>query len=529
MPRYKSIYDDPAAPEIVYSPHLKGEDLPGDFRTSVSAMPQTMGELPLPGEDPAATLGRYTEAARRLNPRGWFDRALDVVLGEPSGYTQRMQQTGLGLMGRDIERQRLEEERRHQRQMEDIARADKLFAALAQVVSLKDVKLRPKYLDSVEKLFGKTIDPAIKAHFLYLAENSPETLAEIYRAMKAGNVGFSQLPFDDPVKGMQWFNEFERQKQRDLAARTVETGVPGAAGRVHGAAIRGGMGAEETKLAVQAVGGAPAGEKYTNDADRIAAAMFEGKPDYTGKKSLMYDDLKPEHKQAVINEIQRQAVEKSAKQGAEAAQVALERDLAKPASMVYANKVFLSKADGKPINTLKYTAGEIHQMAKENKIVQLDAELGRRYNDLQATERLLPLMKDIAHRALTAGEVPGLNVMNRLAQEVKILFGLDTPMVELKSMKGVRLLLARLMQGAAQQLSNLDVRITEHLGIDESDSIPLALRKLGILEKILDFQRKAVLETGEPGETPTELLQELRQASTPGGAALEYLQKKGGK
>ncbi len=483
--------------------------------------PMTMGELvERPEEQPLMSPEQAFERAREMTPipRGpMFGFARENVRNREAAKLVGT------IMSREIEQRRLQATKEHNRAMQDLAAGQHFTAALQHTLGL-DPQYQKPVLKAIWKMYGMPADfqGELTELMTKAAEDENIPVAQIFDELTSGKMTMTKWRAlgKNPEQAVKAFTDAVANVKRKEAAGGVQAAVPGPAGKVHAAAIEAGLGAAETKLAVQAAGGEGEEEKVDATHRTKASVLYPNIP---------WARLDKAQREVVDRAVKADKVEVSASQGAAAAGVSIEKQLDTPvmAATGYGNKMFLSRETGKPIALLGKTVRDLETLGKEGKIVQLDPELGRRYTDLLSTERMLPLMKDIANRALTTGEVPGANLMNRAAQDIKIAFGIDTPMIELKAIKGVRLLLARLMQGAAQQLSNLDVHITEHLGIDENDSIPLAMRKLGVLEKILDFQKKAVLDTGEAGKTPPVLLRELSNLNKPGAAALDYLKKRG--
>ncbi len=368
MPRFEGLKLD--IPEILRAREdqtigniaaPQGEPLPllRDVQPPPTAQVSSLGEKIQAGQP--RDFGSFIQEARGYT-RGTMPpirRAEDLLFLPFNIGTARedaTRQLALGLAQKDAQRKVQERIVQQAREEMDLSRTGKFFDALEKIVSLPDAKLRPKYLASVAKAFKVEIDPAIQAHFVDLADNSPDTLEALGANLRTTPWSFLSGKFKDPVQALDFITRFEQSQAREATAVSVAQGKTGPkeAAQAHGAAILAGMGAAEQQAVrgaleaqptvAQQLGELPedflskadieiqtdqAGKQrvtakmksgssvdFTNEADREAAVLGEKK---YSKKNMKFADLPVwDDKQAVLQQIQKNAVERSAQQGAAA-------------------------------------------------------------------------------------------------------------------------------------------------------------------------------------------------------------------
>ncbi len=216
--------------------------------------PQTMEELV------QARVQAANAARKVVNPVSPWVEALAAAthpIGTAlvQGRTERdVQRLADQVAAEDFRQKALELSRREARQRLELDKTAKFFAALDNVTKLKDLKLRPKYLDSAARAFGVNIDPAVKAHFLHLAENAPETLQQLRDNLM--NIPFNQMTpyFENGGQGLDFFLKSEEGQARERAAGIQAGGpAPGAASQFRAEGIRAGLSAEAIERGAEAL------------------------------------------------------------------------------------------------------------------------------------------------------------------------------------------------------------------------------------------------------------------------------------
>jgi len=158
--------------------------------------------------------------------------------------------------------------------------------------------------------------------------------------------------------------------------------------------------------------------------------------------------------------------------------------------------------------------GDVMDRISRGEVVELEQKQYASLIDFKELDGLFLQLEKVAKAAL-ASSTPGANLINAVKLAVERKLGADTPAVDVNVLQALDLRFGKAMQGAASQLSNIDIKAAGELNIKSTDSLPQALRKIALGRAIVKNARKAIL-LGAGGKTADQVRESLPGEQSPG-------------